>query len=592
MTGGPADLVRRFLDAVDVTETLEMLGQLCEFDRYQASTGIANAANIVAERIAAIGLTDVRIATFPADGARQWWSFQAPTAWTPRVARLEVDGASIRIDHARHPFAIATYSAATAGTECAAMRRVDEDLQGHMSGTVALVDRRAYRADMPAKLAAVGALGFATDAASQPRGAYEAFRGRLELPANTTLFGFSVTTEELAQLRAVADAGLPARVTVDIDRSARMPVVSGVLPGRYPGPEVWVTSHLCHPRPGANDNASGVAAALGSAAALARLRADDSVWLPDYPVRFAFGPEFVGTAAMLHRQLSTHGRAGLPAAVVNLDMVGEDQALYSGPFRVERGPDLKPSLINPTAERLLDEVFAQTVTSPGVWRPVTFRGFSDHALFADPAIACPAVQFCHPDDPYNHSDGDTVDRVSPVEMRRATAAASALAYVMASPNPASRHEWLANAVRSWCASEFADAESLAATTPDTDWGAGLISHVQQNNQALTRLLAGEQPDNADSVKPTGVRRHWDGPLNVRAMRAELSPTTQQRVTELIDQDKDNLSVLLNFGIRVDGRRDREQIIAETSYAMRKPLDRTTAGELFDAFEESGWITTW
>ena len=87
-------------------------------------------------------------------------------------------------------------------------------------------------------------------------------------------WGFVVSPRAGASLRARLRAGEPLALEVEIESRAfatSIPLVSAVLPGRQPA-ETLVLSHLCHPQPSANDNASGVAAALEAARALAALR--------------------------------------------------------------------------------------------------------------------------------------------------------------------------------------------------------------------------------------------------------------------------------------------------------------------------------
>ncbi|MYX97483.1 hypothetical protein GT045_22370, partial [Streptomyces sp. SID486] len=87
-----------------------------------------------------------------------------------------------------------------------------------------------------------------------------------------------------------------------------------------------------------------------------------------------------------------------------------------------------------------------------------------------------------------------------------------------------------------------------------------------------------------------VHRRWHGPLNLRAMLGELPPGTRSVLGGMIAEDKHHLSVLFNLAIRADGARDRERIVTETSYGLRRPLDPATTTRLFDALVESGWLT--
>uniref|UniRef100_UPI002A830F86 hypothetical protein n=1 Tax=Streptomyces sp. CRN 30 TaxID=3075613 RepID=UPI002A830F86 len=86
-----------------------------------------------------------------------------------------------------------------------------------------------------------------------------------------------------------------------------------------------------------------------------------------------------------------------------------------------------------------------------------------------------------------------------------------------------------------------------------------------------------------------VRRGWEGPLNLRAMLGELAPDTRSVLGGMIAEDKQHLSVLFNLAIRADGVRDRERIVAETSFGLRRPLDPATTDRLFDALLQTGWL---
>jgi hypothetical protein len=585
------------LRTVPIDAVMRQLGQVSAFDRYQASLGLEQAADVVAQAAEAAGLSQVEVQRFHADGAAQWWSFRAPVSWTPIRAGFEVlDRAgrtTLSLDHAEAPFVVATYSAATppggALGRLERVRRVDH-IAALRPGAIAVLDRSVFaQGSVLGDLAAAGALGFVTDAPGKGTPG-DVATGRIELSPQSELLAFSLTPGQFSVVADAADQGARVRVDVEVDRTAAMPVVSGVLPGAQDADEVWLIAHLCHPRPGANDNASGVAALLGVAATLAALRRRDAAFGTRRGIRFFWGPEFLGSAAVLHQRMVL-GRGGLPSALINLDMVGEDQELCRSPFVVERPPETTPSLLGPLAEHVVDEVFQATSRHPGRWSPSPFLGFSDHALFADPSVARPAVQFCHPDDRFNHSAADSLDKVSPVEMLRATAAGAVLAQILA--DDGSQREDLRELVDRWCLREEISAAQVAGEA-DAAWGEGLVQHVQRLNAAMRALAAGaplpEAPGAAGSAaKGPLLRRRWDGPLNLRSMLGELSAPTRVRINTLISSDKLCLSVLFNLAIRADASRDADQIITETSFALRRPLDPAVTLELLAALTESGYI---
>ncbi|MEV8512000.1 M28 family peptidase [Dactylosporangium sp. NPDC051484] len=591
----PADpVVAYLLDAVRTAEMLADVERLATYDRYQASQGLARAADLVAASAESAGVTGVDIQWYPADGAAHWWTFRSPVAWTPIHASLRLSGpggGSVDIDHDTEPFSVATYSAPTApeGTVAPLVRH---GCGAPLGGAVVVLERATYlEGDVLTTLAEAGALGFVTDTPWRDD-AGTARRGRIELPPDTGLAAFSLTPAELDVARALADAGGTARVRISVDRSAAMPVVSGLLPGTDQGlDEIWLTAHLCHPRPSANDNASGVAAALGAAAALRRAQRDGPRWQNTRGIRLFWGPEFLGMAATLHANRG--GR--LPGAVLNLDMVGEDQTRCESPFVLERPPDCHPSLLAPLAEHVVGAVFAATaVPRGGTWRTAEFDGFSDHALFADPSVRRPAVQFCHPADRFNHSAADTPDKVSALEMLRSATAAAALAHLAAGPGiPGSA---LPDAVERWCRAQRTEADRIAAGQ-DERWGAGLRAHVAQTTAAVRALLRSapltQKPPSAaaqGAVPQRPLRADWAGPLNLRAMQQSLPDGTRSRLAGLIAADKSWLSVLFNLAIRADGSTDRRTLVEKTSFGLRRPLDPEPTDLLLDALLESGWVT--
>lgn len=598
-------LVRLLLRSVPIDDVMGHVARVSAHDRYQGSLGLERAALIVAEAAEEAGLADVGVERFPADGRLQWWTFRAPVSWTPLDARLTVYAGPgpgspvvLRTDHAEQPFTVATYSAATPehGVVAPLVPVLGDDpVSAAVAGAIAVVDRAAFvRGSLLTELTAAGALGLVTDAPW--KGTADApYVGRIELPPDSTLFGFSLTPEMFLRIRAAADRGLVAHAEVTVDRSAAMPVVSGVLPGDDDAGEIWLTGHLCHPRPGSNDNASGVAALLGIAATLARLRRADARFGTRRPIRFFWGAEFLGNAAVLHGR-SQPGGGLLPEALINLDMVGEDQALCRSPFVVERPPETVPTLLAPLAEHVVEQVFAATAGSPGTWQSSPFLGFSDHALYADPSVDRPAVQFCHPTDRFNHSSGDSPDKVSSVEMTRSCVASATLAHLLASDRPdlAARTA----VVERWCRR---DQEAAARAVRDGGgadeiWARGLVNHVARRNTALRALVAGAPVAEARKLAEAGpapvgrpVHRRWQGPLNLRAMLGELPPATRTMLGGMIARDKHHLSVLFNLAVRANGTWDRERITTETSYGLRRPLDPATTTRLFDALLESGWL---
>ena len=588
-------LVERHLDAVDPELMLARIAELGTLDRYQASAGLGEAAELVARWATAAGVDEVSIDRHDADGSARWWDWRTPTAWTPVEAVLRIEPGESRsgvvVDHAVEPFSIATYSAPTpeGGRR---VRLVDGD-SDDLDGALVVVPRRSWsRPGLIGDLERRRASGFVTDGPCVHVDGAQ-YAGRIELAPDSKLFGFSVTTSALEHIHEAAEAGDPADVVVSVDRSADMPVVTGLLAGADPTREVWLTAHLCHPRPGANDNASGVVAVLAVAEAHARMRREGTS--PTCSLRFIWGPEFLGTASVIFDRIHC-----LPEAVINLDMVGEDQQRTHAPFVVELPPDAPASMLGPLAEAVVEEAFALTSDEPGVWLAMPFTGFSDHALFADPAVARPAVALCHVGDRVNHTAGDVLEMVSPVELTRATASASALAQLTAHDTALAMTDTRA-LVEAWSERRTIEARRVAAAhlqSAGGSWSRGLVASVDRTVAAMGALVGSDPLDGSTAVEPEADRRPaagspvlsrcWQGPLNVREMLAALPPSQRRQLLDLVAADKLTYSRLFNIGIRIDGSRTVDDVVQTASWATGWPIGPELADQLIGAFTVSGW----
>lgn len=574
------ELVTNLMNDMRIEDLMPHIERLIAYDRFQASGGIQEAAAYVADMALRIGLADISVKQFPADGKAQWWSYKTAASWTPTQARLVVssyDGLHLEVDHATHPMSLATYSSPTATAGLVARLvciRVGTSFPD-LKQAIAVVSNPV--GDWVEKITSAGAMGFVTTVSQN-----DSACGRIELRPNSSIFGFSLCARDLAIVRRCAEQGANARVTVDIDRTASMPVFTGVLPGTSRDAEIWITAHLCHPRPGANDNASGVAAALGIAATLRRNRVPHR----GRSIRFICGPEFLGVAAMLHSFVSA-GRS-IPIAVINLDMVGEDQSICGGPFIVEHSPDCIPSTIDALAEAVVEEVFAFKGEAGSQWKSAPFTGFSDHALFAGPEFGSPAVQFCHHHDRFNHSSADSLDKVSANEMVRSAASGAALAELLSDPKALACGQRI-DIIAKWRKGKAIAAEQVAERhrkQGERQWAKDFMEYAQKRYSSF---------DNFDSH---GVRNHpgsvlkprWVGPFNTRAMIDDMPAATGSGVRDLVSQDKQVLSLLLNFAIRINGRRSRHEILNETSFSLGHPISKDKAHHLFDAMIQSQWVS--
>jgi aminopeptidase YwaD len=140
--------------------------------------------------------------------------------------------------------------------------------------------------------------------------------------------------------------------------------------------------------PGANDNASGVAASLEAARLL---RARPPGWTVEV---VAFGAEEGGLFGS--RAYAAGDRARGLAAMLNLDMVGVGPRLLVG---------------NTGADRRVVDAVLNAARQLGLRVEARRMGSSDHVSFEQADV--PAAMLHRPGDPHYHSPEDTPDKVRP-----------------------------------------------------------------------------------------------------------------------------------------------------------------------------------
>jgi hypothetical protein len=212
-----------------------------------------------------------------------------------------------------------------------------------------------------------------------------------------------------------------------------------------PDEEIVFSCHLDHPRPGANDNASGCASILEVARTLSKLIAEKRLAPPRRTIRFVWPPEIEGTLALLN------GRPELAQkikAAIHLDMVGggpETKAI----FHITRGPASQPSFVYDVADAIGALVIAQTaelaMTGSARWPLVAPSGSkdplraemvamtegSDHEIYSDSSWGIPAIYLNDWPDRYIHTNGDVAANIDATKLGRAAFIAAASGYVLA-----------------------------------------------------------------------------------------------------------------------------------------------------------------
>ena len=430
---------------------------ITRYHRMQASPGFRQAAHYCLEQLREASVQG-EIISFPADDTTQYWSARMFQEWEVTEAALHLvepeDERRKLADFRDCPISLIQRSAPFEGeAEVVLLEDGEEeaDYEGlHLKGKVVFTKGDLNRVRELA-VERRGAVGIIFDGMRET----PPVRARMDVPdaiqytsfwwsgQEKTCFGFVLSPREGEKLRRLIekrtqDGEPPVKVRAKVVSrlyDGEIEVVSALIPGET-GQEVVVVAHLCHPRPSANDNASGSAAALEIARALQKLVDDGKLAQPRRGIRFLWVPEMTGTYAYLatHEDEIERLVAGL-----NLDMVGQNQEMCGSSFLIERPPQAMSSFAPVLLERLREELLSETSALGGTGEYALFRhavipfsGGSDHYILSDPSVGVPTPMIIQWPDKFYHTSQDTPDKVDPAMMGRVGSLAATYAYFLAS----------------------------------------------------------------------------------------------------------------------------------------------------------------
>jgi len=431
------------------------VSHIARFHRIQGSPMYHDAALYVVEELRRMGLKDAEIMQFPADGKHKFWTHQSTLGWKVESAELRLVAPKERLlaTFEDIPMSLHTFSKGTP-SEGVTAELVDvgaglseKDYRGKkVKGKLVLTTGSARSVHIEAVVKR-GAAGVITDSLSFE---FPKVRESMDIPdahsyqgiwptaanAAKVKFGFSLSKRQGNELRGYLGDGKKVKLRAKVDAKlfpSKYDVVTATIKGSSkPKEEIFLIAHLCHPKPGANDNASGSGVLMEIARVITGLIRSGKMKRPARTIRFFWVPETTGTIALLstHPEMSDRLVAGL-----NLDMVGEDQELCKSTLNICITPDSLPSYLNDLvmsvverSAKELDHMDQIGLTSTFRYEWVPFSLGSDNAEFVEPSVGVPCVSFTQWPDMFYHTSMDTMDKVSEESLRRVgwIAAVSAL----------------------------------------------------------------------------------------------------------------------------------------------------------------------
>ncbi len=418
--------MRRFLDEArifDSTRVLHYISEISQFHRIQGSKELVEAARFLREELDILGIR-ATLYEDVYDGAEWYLTLRSPIAWDLVRAELRFNGKELCSWET--PLVALAHSPGGSfeGDVLPILREEDWKLAKGKAVLVGKSWREAYRKANEAGAAALIAYREGTGNAVPYIGL---FLTREDMDwARIPAFAVPETWAKEAISKVLSGERVEASGSIEVEVKERQ-----VLPVLYAEigkpPFLLFTAHLCHPKPGANDNASGSAMLVELARVLKAL----------YKESFRFGfaflwvPEYYGTQAFIER----HADLDRYYAVVNLDMVAGSWDRAGSTVMLVRTPLSRFSILSGLMEYFLGATNAVGKSLSGSPLPkLRFKSYpyemgSDHDVFN--FFGIPAVMPITWPDRFYHSSEDTVDKVSKesVEVigRAVTAAALALA---------------------------------------------------------------------------------------------------------------------------------------------------------------------
>ena len=431
--------------------------------RMRGSRGYHAAAEQVVAELKRSGLDDAHIETFPADGKIFYGTQRSRPAWNAEFAELwEVGADGARITRLASwdaaPITLAQDSAnadVTAevidvGTGMSESDYAARDVKGKLVLTSSQPGAIAELA--VGKFGAAGILSYAQNQHTAWYGEDENLIrwGHLETFAPVRTFAFMLSPKTARGLQARLAKGETIRMHALVragQENAAYEIPTATIRGTdLAAQEIVYSCHLDHPRPGANDNASGCATILEVARTLSKLIREERLARPRRTIRFVWPPEIEGTLALLNGrpEIASHIKAA-----IHLDMVGggpETKAI----FHVTRGPASQPSFIYDIAQSLGELVNAQSAqfasTGTARWPLVAPDGGkeallammsplslgSDHEVYSDSSFGIPAIYLNDWPDRYIHTNRDVAANIDSTKLARAAFIAAGSGYVLAS----------------------------------------------------------------------------------------------------------------------------------------------------------------
>ncbi len=464
----PEEIVKIVTDTISGIKGKNYVQAISSFHRIQASPGIHDAILYAKKEIESFSNAEVELFEYPADGKTTIHTWEAVSGWesTSGLLTLIEPEEKVLADYTAEPISLIAQSTSVdleAEVVYIGKGLSPKDYEGKdVKGKIVLTEGMARLVHHVACVQ-YGAAGILTyvppsnqDEIAKLR-RYDAIWPSGDERSKTT-FGFSLTQADGLKLKEFLEDGKTVRVKAKVDAKlidGKTEVLTALLPGEDKSKEFWLAAHICHPNPGANDNASGSGVLLEVLRVLSILLKEEKIPKLGYSIRFIWMPEWSGTIYFIDREKDILKRC---IGMLNMDMVGANPAKSGSILTLFRTPFTLPSTLNNVvrywlvteASRKDDRVQGGTMT-PLPFKFDRYGAGSDHFMLTDCTIGIPAVMLNQTPDRFYHTSTDTIDKIDTRQIAYASRVAALSALCMVLP----KHVY-EETILTYCRNEFVE----------------------------------------------------------------------------------------------------------------------------------------
>ncbi|WP_297548216.1 DUF4910 domain-containing protein [Thermococcus sp.] len=381
---------------------LKDISEIGEFHRIQGSRELVESVKFIKEKLDSFGVENDLLSD-SYDGKTWHGTLASPIAWNPIRGELSYDGKRLTTEES--PLLIMAHSP-EGEVKAEVLPIFREEDWDDAEGKVVVVNkdwRNAYR-----KANEAGAKAFI--AHREGTGEFYPYIGLFLTKEDLEWAKIPALAVPESVAKDMVSKSLKGSVEVSLSVQVERPKRED-LPMLYAKvgepPYIVFSAHICHPRPGANDNASGSAMLIELARKLSEAY--------KYSFRFGFAflwvPEHHGTQTFFER-----AKPGEYYANINLDMVAGSPDRSGSTLMLVRTPFSRFSVVSGLLEHFLwrfnrkEKSFSGSEIPAIAFKPYPYEMGSDHDVFN--FFGVPGTMLITWPDRFYHSSGDTVEKVS------------------------------------------------------------------------------------------------------------------------------------------------------------------------------------